>query len=73
MRFYNLRVTPNAANIASTFNESFKPEIIQEYNDPVSVDWITDLPDSDEVLVGEKVEIFQSYLSGILLNSIRIF
>jgi len=58
MRFYKLKVTPNAANIASTFNESFVPEIIQEYNDPFSVDWITDLPDNDTVLVGEKVQIF---------------
>ncbi|KIM90506.1 hypothetical protein PILCRDRAFT_812253 [Piloderma croceum F 1598] len=55
MRFYKLKVTPNAANIASTFNEPFMPEIIQEYNDPFSVDWITDLPENDEVLVGEKV------------------
>jgi hypothetical protein len=61
MRFYKLKVTPNAANIASTFNEPFMPEIIQEYNDPFSVDWITDLPDNDEVLVGEKVQVFQTF------------
>lgn len=55
MRFYKLRVTPNAANIASTFNEQFKPEIIQEYNDPFRVDWITEPKENDEVFVGEKV------------------
>ncbi|KAF7982561.1 hypothetical protein HWV62_27546 [Athelia sp. TMB] len=53
MRFYKLRVTPNAAQIASTFNEQFKPELIQDYNDPYRVDWIRD--DSEDVLVGEKV------------------
>ncbi|CDO73352.1 hypothetical protein BN946_scf185008.g115 [Trametes cinnabarina] len=51
MRFYKLRVTPNAASIATSFNEQFKPEIIPETNDPYSVDWITS---SDEpFLVGE--------------------
>lgn len=53
MRFYKLRVTPNAANIASTFNEQFKPEIISEFNDPFRVDWITS--PSEEFFVGEKV------------------
>lgn len=54
MRFYKLRVTTNAATVASTFNEQFKPEIIPEANDPFRVDWITSTPD-DEYLVGEKV------------------
>ena len=40
MRFYKLRVTTNAASIATTFNEQFKPEIIPEVNDPYHVDWI---------------------------------
>ncbi|KAE9399555.1 actin-like ATPase domain-containing protein [Gymnopus androsaceus JB14] len=53
MRFYKLRVTPNAANIASTFNEPFKPEIIAEHNDPYRVDWIDGATD-EEVFVGEK-------------------
>ncbi|KAJ3786868.1 hypothetical protein GGU10DRAFT_350434 [Lentinula aff. detonsa] len=53
MRFYKLRVTPNAGNIASTFNEPFKPEIIAEHNDPYRVDWISSSTD-DEVLVGDK-------------------
>jgi len=60
MRFYKLKVTPNAANITSTFNKQFIPEIIQDHNDPFNVDWITDPSDSDEVFVGEKVEILQS-------------
>ncbi|KAF8555987.1 actin-like ATPase domain-containing protein [Imleria badia] len=54
MRFYKLRVTPNATSIASTFNEQFKPEIIPELNDPFQVDWIhKPLPD-DAYLVGDK-------------------
>ncbi|KAJ7446742.1 hypothetical protein FB451DRAFT_1291356 [Mycena latifolia] len=51
MRFYKLRVTPNAANVASTFNEQFQPEIIPEHNDPYQLEWIKD--DAD-VLVGDK-------------------
>ncbi|KAJ7224190.1 hypothetical protein GGX14DRAFT_424627, partial [Mycena pura] len=51
MRFYHLRVTPNADNVASTFNEQFQPEIIAEHNDPYQLEWIKDGPD---VLVGEK-------------------
>ncbi|TFK39862.1 nucleus protein [Crucibulum laeve] len=53
MRFYKLRVTPNATTIASTFNEQFKPEIIAEHADgPFHVDWIDGTAGS-EVLVGE--------------------
>lgn len=58
MRFYKLRVTPNATNIASTFNEQFKPEIISEYNDPFLVDWIHDLSSDDAFLIGDKVLTF---------------
>ncbi|OBZ74041.1 putative actin-related protein 8 [Grifola frondosa] len=53
MRFYKLRVTPNAPVIASTFNEQFKPEIIPEMNDPDHISWIQ-TPPEDEVLIGEK-------------------
>lgn len=53
MRFYKLRVTQNATNIASTFNEQFKPEIIPEANDPIRVDWIHE--PVQEYLVGEQV------------------
>lgn len=53
MKFYKLRVTQNAASVASAFNESFKPEIIPDLSDPYSVDWITEA--NEEVLVGEKV------------------
>ncbi|KAI9464248.1 hypothetical protein HD554DRAFT_1286387 [Boletus coccyginus] len=53
MRFYKLRVTPNATSIASTFNERFKPEIIPEQNDPFWVDWIHE-PLADAYLVGDK-------------------
>ncbi|THH33364.1 hypothetical protein EUX98_g838 [Antrodiella citrinella] len=53
MRFYKLRVTTNAASIASTFNDQFKPEIIPEANDPYHVDWITE--SDEDTLVGEAV------------------
>jgi actin-related protein 8 len=53
MRFYKLRVTPNAASIASTFNAQFKPEIIAERNDPFRIDW--NYGSSEDVLVGENV------------------
>ncbi|TFY69107.1 hypothetical protein EVJ58_g619 [Rhodofomes roseus] len=52
MRFYKLRVTPNAANIALTFNEQFVPETIPEANDPFHVDWIRD--DTEQYYVGEQ-------------------
>ncbi|KAJ7066547.1 hypothetical protein C8F01DRAFT_1208684 [Mycena amicta] len=45
MRFYQLRVTPNADNVASTFNEQFEPETIAEHNDTVQIEWIKDGPD----------------------------
>jgi len=54
MRFYKLRVTPNAASIASTFNEQFVPEIIPEINDPFRIEWIQGNVE-EEHLVGEKV------------------
>ena len=60
MRFYKLRVTPNAASIASTFNEQFQPEKIPEANDPFRVDWIRD--DTESYLVGDQV-------SNILMSS----
>lgn len=56
MRFYKLRVTPNATKIASTFNEQFKPEKIAEHND-YQTEWI-DGSCGDEVLIGEKVRRF---------------
>jgi len=53
MKFYKLRVTQNAASVASAFNESFKPEIIPDSADPYKIDWITEA--NEDVLVGEKV------------------
>lgn len=53
MRFYKLRVTPNATRIASTFNEQFKPEIIAEYNDPYRVEWL-DHTCHEDVLIGDQ-------------------
>ncbi len=54
MRFYKLRVTPDAANKAAMFNEQFKPETIAEEHDPFRMNWITE-PPADEYLVGDKV------------------
>lgn len=53
MKFYKLRVTQNAASVASAFNESFKPETIPDSADPYEIDWITEA--NEDVLVGEKV------------------
>ncbi|KAF9054519.1 hypothetical protein BJ165DRAFT_1439484 [Panaeolus papilionaceus] len=52
MKFYKLRVTPNAQKTSSTFNEQFKPERIAEHND-YQTDWI-DSSCPDDVLIGEK-------------------
>ena len=54
MRFYKLRVTPDAAIKAATFNEQLKPELIPEQNDPFCVDWIYDIA-TEPYYVGEKV------------------
>jgi actin-related protein 8 len=53
MRFYKLHVTRNATSRASAFNESFKPEVIPDYSDPFSIDWITS--SAEDVIIGEKV------------------
>ena len=59
MRFYKLRVTPNATKIASTFNEQFKPEKIPEHND-YQTEWI-DASCPDDILIGEKVYLQKSH------------
>jgi len=56
MRFYKLRVTPDAAIKAATFNEQLKPELIPEQNDPFCVDWIYDMA-TEPYYVGEKVRL----------------
>ncbi|KAH9990563.1 actin-related protein [Russula vinacea] len=53
MRFYKLRVTPDAAIKAASFNEQLKPELIPEQNDPFCVDWIHDIA-AEPFYVGEK-------------------
>ncbi|THU81080.1 actin-like ATPase domain-containing protein [Dendrothele bispora CBS 962.96] len=54
MRFYKLRVSRNAGSIASTYNDSRKPEIIAEHNDPYRIDWIDGPNANEDVLVGEQ-------------------
>ncbi|KAI0032652.1 hypothetical protein K488DRAFT_78343 [Vararia minispora EC-137] len=54
MRFYKLRVTPDAANKAFMFNVQSRPEIIPEENDMFRVKFIQE-PPADDYLVGEKV------------------
>jgi hypothetical protein len=62
MRFYKLRVTPDAAIKAATFNEQLKPELIPEQNDPFCVDWIHNVA-AEPYYVGEKVRLAHSWLS----------
>ena len=56
MRFYKLRVTPDAGIKAASFNEQLKPELIPEQNDPFCVDWINDIG-AESYYVGEKVRM----------------
>jgi actin-related protein 8 len=56
MRFYKLRVTPDAATKAATFNEQLKPELIPEQNDPFCVDWVHAIA-AEPYYVGEKVRL----------------
>ncbi|PPQ67891.1 hypothetical protein CVT26_007091 [Gymnopilus dilepis] len=58
MRFYKLRVTPNATKIASTFNEQFQPEKIAEHND-YQTEWI-DGTCTEEVLALRIVDPVES-------------
>ncbi|CAK5283142.1 unnamed protein product [Mycena citricolor] len=67
MRFYKLRVTPNAANAATTFNEQFQPETISEHNDAFQLEWIQEGPD---VLIGEKaLRLADPQASGYIVRS----
>ena len=50
MRFYKLRVTPNAAKIASTFNARISGEVV-----PISDTPGGRAPPTEDVLVGEDV------------------
>ena len=56
MRFYKLRMTPDAAIKATGFNEQLKPELIPEQNDPFRVEWIYDIA-TEPFYVGEKVRL----------------
>ena len=67
MRFYKLRVTTNAANIATTFNEQFTPETIPETNDPFRVDWVNSA--NDEYIVGEKVGVSRAKVAFLLTQA----
>ncbi|KAJ2934792.1 hypothetical protein H1R20_g2274, partial [Candolleomyces eurysporus] len=62
MRFYKLRVTPNAAAIASTFNEQFKPEIIT--SDPKQIQWLDNVEQADVVVGDEALRIGNPEDSG---------
>ncbi|KAF8906229.1 actin-related protein [Gymnopilus junonius] len=58
MRFYKLRITPNATKIASTFNEQFKPEKIAEHND-YQTEWI-DKSCTEDILALRIVDSVES-------------
>ncbi|KAF4569681.1 actin-like protein arp8 [Pleurotus pulmonarius] len=69
MRFYKLRVTPNAATIASQFNEQFKPEVIADHNDLLQVEWL-DKANQEDVIIGEKIyRLPDPYSSGYTIKS----
>ena len=57
MRYYKLRVTANAAQIASQFNEHFKAETVTELTDIARVKWIQETPRDDSPLIGDDVGI----------------
>jgi hypothetical protein len=63
MRFYKLRVTANAAQIASQFNEHFKAETVTELTDIARVKWIQEAPNDDIPLIGDDVRGLQSLVS----------
>ena len=65
MRFYKLRVTPDAGIKAASFNEQLKPELIPEQNDPFCVDWINDV-EAESYYVGEKVRMTVVFGRGFL-------
>ncbi|KAF8074975.1 hypothetical protein FPV67DRAFT_1575252 [Lyophyllum atratum] len=68
MRFYKLRVTPNATAIASTFNEQFKPEIIAEYNDPFRVDWTENMSSEDAYFGDKALRLADPQKAGYILR-----
>lgn len=58
MHFYKLHIPPNAAKIASTFNESSQPEVLQDPNAGFNIDWIRNASSSGrDVYVGEEVDL----------------
>lgn len=64
MKHWKLHVDRGANRLAATYNESFKPEIISQQNDPFRILWI-DETCTEEALVGEKVQ----YVNRSKLNS----
>ncbi|KAH9941980.1 actin-like ATPase domain-containing protein [Amylocystis lapponica] len=69
MRFYKLRVTPNAAGIASTFNAQFQPEVIPEANDPFRVEWMLDTPDEPFLALRLADPVAQGY--ALILSDVE--
>ncbi|VDB94262.1 unnamed protein product [Peniophora sp. CBMAI 1063] len=53
MEFYKLRITPDASAKASAFNAQSQPEIIPDENDPFHIDFIHEVPEGKNFLVGE--------------------
>lgn len=54
MRFYKLKVTGNAAQMATSFNEQFQPERVED-DRKQRRDWILKPTRADDVLVGIRV------------------
>lgn len=57
MRFYKLRVTPNAAKIASTFNARISGEVV-----PISDTSGRLAPPTEDVLIGEDVSLLSEFI-----------
>ncbi|KAG6866577.1 hypothetical protein C0991_002062 [Blastosporella zonata] len=68
MRFYKLRVTPNATGIASSFNDQFKPEIISDYNDPFRVEWTERVSDKDAYFGEDALRMADPQQAGYSLR-----
>ncbi len=56
MRFYKLKVKGNAAQVATSFNEQFQPESVED-DRKHRRNWILKKPDED-VLVGKRVGLY---------------
>ncbi|KIY65039.1 actin-like ATPase domain-containing protein [Cylindrobasidium torrendii FP15055 ss-10] len=68
MRFYKMRVVPNALTACVTFNQSVKPEVIATHNDAFQLEWI-DEKSEETVLAGAKaLRVVEPEKSGYIVR-----